>query len=787
MAGPLYWLGNKCVRWRYVVLAIWVAVVVVLVLLAQHVGSQTSDNLTLPGSGSQNATQLLTKRFPAQANGTNPVVLAAPADAKLSDKQYSDAVAATVASLKKDHDVSSAISPLSKAGKSFLSKDGRIGYISLTLNDSPSQLSVDDAHRIVGRESPARAANLKVATGGYLGQKVSKPSTEQSEAVGLTAAVIVLLITFGTVVAMGLPIITALLGLATGLSIIALLGHAVEVPTIAPTLATMIGLGVGIDYALFIVTRHKAQMVDGIECRESIARATATSGGAVCFAGGTVIVALCALLFAGIPLVTTLGYTAAIAVLVAVLAAITLLPALLAVVGRHIYSLKLPLPEPKHDQRPHGWARWARFVARHPLPAVVLSVLFLGLLALPALHMHLGQSDIGALPTSTTARQANDLLTEGFGPGAAGPLLVSVRLDSAAKPDAKKKSDLEKQHAQQAQQKQAKDKSKQESADRKYNDQLKQLSSPASDPRLVDLRNTLAKQHGVASVTPPLVNPHGTAAIYTVTPTTAPWDRQTENLVEHLRDSTLPAATKGNGMTANVGGRTAGFIDLADRISSKLPIVILIVVGLACLLLMLAFRSVAIPIKAGLMNLVSIGAAFGVLTAIFQNGHGLGVVGLEDTVPIVSFVPLMMFAILFGLSMDYEVFLMSHMQEHYRQSHDNREAVVDGLAATARVITSAALIMVCVFGSFILNGDPTVKQFGVGLAVAIAVDATVVRCVLVPAVMVMMGDSNWWMPRWLERATPRISIEGEEYFARRDAAAALATREVEVVEGETVA
>jgi putative drug exporter of the RND superfamily len=818
MAAPLYWLGNKCVRWRFLVLAAWVAIAVVVVVLARHAGSQTSDNLTLPGSGSQNATELLTKRFPAQANGTNPVVIAAPAGAKLSDKKYSDAVAATVKSLKQDHDVSSAISPLSRAGKTFLSKDGRIGYISLTLNDSPSQLTVDDAHRVIDRESPARAAGLEVATGGYLGQKVSKPSTHGSEAVGLTAAVIVLLVTFGTVVAMGLPIITALFGLATGLSLIALVGRAVEVPTVAPTLATMIGLGVGIDYALFIVTRHKAQIAGGIEVKESVARATATSGGAVCFAGGTVIVALCSLVFAGIPLVTTLGYTAAIAVLVAVLGAVTLLPALLAIVDRHIYSLKLPLPQPKHDERPHGWARWARFIARHPIPAVVISIAFLAVLAYPARHLHLGQSDTGALPKDTTARQANDLLTQGFGPGTAGPLLVSVRLDTPAKADAKKKSDLEKKHsqqakqqqqqaakqeqqaaaslvaqgvppqqaqaqaAQQAQQTQAKQKNQQAAADRKYKEQLHQLSSPASDPRLVDLRNTLAKQHGVASATPPLVNPKGNAAIYTVTPATAPWDRQTEDLVKSLRDSTLPAATKGKGMSAQVGGRTAGFIDLAERITSKLPLVIGIVVGLSCLLLMLAFRSVAIPIKAGLMNLVSIGAAFGVVTFIFQDGHALGAVGLADAVPIVSFVPLMMFAILFGLSMDYEVFLMSHMQEHYRQSHDNHEAVVDGLAATARVITSAALIMVCVFGSFILNGDPTVKQFGVGLSVAIAVDATVVRCLLVPAVMVMMGDSNWWMPRWLQRVTPRISIEGEEYFARRDAAAALETRPVEAPE-----
>jgi putative drug exporter of the RND superfamily len=413
-----------------------------------------------------------------------------------------------------------------------------------------------------------------------------------------------------------------------------------------------------------------------------------------------------------------------------VLAATTLLPAILAILGNRIYALKLPLPQPKHDARPHGWARWANVVARNPLPAVVLSVAFLVVLALPMRHMHFGQADTGALPKDTTARQANDLLSEGFGPGSAGPLLVSVQLDRPAKPGAS--------------------------------------SSPSSDPRLQSLQKTLAAQHGVASVTPPLVNGKGTAAIYTVTPTTAPWERQTEDLVKHLRSSTLPAATKGQAMSADVGGRTAGFIDLAERISSKLPLVIAIVVGLAFLLLMLAFRSIAIPLKAGIMNLVSIGASFGVVTFVFQEGHGASLVGLSGAVPIVSFVPLMMFAILFGLSMDYEVFLMSHMQEHYRQSRDNHEAVVDGLAATARVITSAALIMVCVFASFILNGDPTVKQFGVGLSVAIAVDATVVRCLLVPAVMTMMGDSNWWMPGRLDRALPHISIEGDEYFAQRD-------------------
>src|SRR4051794_4163360 len=735
MAGPLYSLGRFCIHRRWLVVAAWLAIAVVLVVLAKGVGSEANDDLTLPGTGSQQATDLLTKRFPSQANGTNPVVMKAPSGAKLTDKKYADAVNSTVKALKARSDVAAAVSPVSTAGKDFLTSDARTGYIPLALKSSPGDLTVDEANAIIATESPARDAGLDVANGGYLGQKVSKPATESSEAVGLIAAMVILAVTFGTVVAMGLPILTAILGLAIGLSIVALLGQVTEVPTVAPTLATMIGLGVGIDYSLFIVTRHMAQLQRGMDVDESIARATATSGGAVTFAGSTVIVALVSLLFAGIPLVTTLGYTAAIAVAIAVLAALTLLPAVLGILGPRIRALKLPLPEPQHDARPHGWARWARMVADNPLPAIVISVVILAVLAWPVHDLHLGQTDTGALPTDTEARRANDLLAAGFGPGTAGPLLVAVQLQKPAEP-------------------------------------AKQGQSRATDPRLTSLQQTLGKQKDVASASAPNVNSSGSAAVYTVTPTTAPWDRATEDLVNQLRDSTLPAATKGQSMTASVGGRTAGFIDLAKQIGSKLPLVIAVVIALAFVLLMLAFRSIAIPIKAGLMTLVSIGASFGVVTAIFQNGHGVGAVGLDGAVPIVSFVPLLMFAILFGLSMDYEVFLMSHMQERYRMTHDNHEAVVDGLAGTARIITSAALIMVFVFGSFILNGDPTVKQFGVGLSVAIAVDATIVRCLLVPAVMAAMGSANWWVPRALDRLLPRISVEGDEYFAERDREAA---------------
>jgi RND superfamily putative drug exporter len=796
MTPLLYRLGRVGVHHRRVVLAVWLVIFVALGIAARTAGPDLNDNLTLPGSDSQRATDLLAAKFPSQANGTNPVVLRAPAGAKLTDSKYKQPIDDTVAAFKKDPDVRDATSPL--AAKDILSKDARTGYIALNLRASPSDLTTDDAQRIVDEAAPARDAGLDVSFGGYVGQKVSKPETHSSEVIGLSMAVLVLLFTFGTVVAMGLPIVTAIAGLVSGLSIVTLISHVTEVPTVAPTLATMIGLGVGIDYALFIVTRHQAQRRAGMETDESIARAVATSGGAVVFAGTTVIVALLSLAVVGIPLVTTLGYTSALVVLVAVAAAITLLPAILGMVGDSIDRLSLPRRGRPRDDHPHGWERWARFVGRRPLPCALLAVVVLVALALPTLDLYLGQQDNGALPTSTEARGAYDGLTAAFGAGANGPLLVSVDMskrpakpdqskldklskqESSQKADAKKKADAQEASLEakgvppaeaQAQVQPQLEKQTKQISD-KAASQRKQLDQNATDPRLTTLRTDLEHASGVKKVTEPLVNSAGTAAVLNVTPTTGPSDRATEDLVRRLRDDTIPQATKGTDMTAAVGGTTAGYIDLADEIAGGLVLTIAVVVGLSFLLLMLAFRSVVIPLTAGLMNLVSIGAAFGVVTAVFEKGWGVGAVGLESEVAIVSFVPLMMFAILFGLSMDYEVFLMTHIKEAWERSRDNHEAVVEGVAHTGRVITSAALIMVSVFFAFVLNGDPTVKQFGVGMGVAVAVDATLVRCLLVPSVMILLGRANWWFPRWLDRIVPNFSIEGDEWFRERDAAAA---------------
>jgi len=476
---------------------------------------------------------------------------------------------------------------------------------------------------------------------------------------------------------------------------------------------------------------------------ESIARAAATSGGAVFFAGGTVTIALVSLAVAGIPLVTTMGLMAAVAVVVAVLAALTLLPAVLAILGPRINSLRVR--EPHTDERARGglWAKWAAEIGKQPLISGLVALAILIPLAIPMFSLSLGQQDVAALSTSTTARRAYDLISKYFGPGVNGPLIVAVSLGSPAQPSS--------------------------SAASSQSSAASSQSDPrTTDPRLQTLQKDVSTTSGVAAITPMQIDKPGTTAYFNAVSTKGPAESATTTLVNKLRSSVIPAAQKGTNMHADVGGSTAGYDDLASRISAKLPLQILVVIALSFALLVLAFRTLVIPPQAAVMNLLSIGASYGVLTAIFQYGWLSGLIGLSGPVPIVSYVPLFMFAILFGLSMDYEVFLVSQIEEHVHAGEDNKSSVVSGLVTSARVITAAALIMVFVFGSFVLNGDPTIKQFGIGLAVAVILDATVVRCLLVPALMVLMGKVNWWMPRWLDRLVPHMSIEGAEFFAARD-------------------
>jgi RND superfamily putative drug exporter len=779
MTGVLYRLAHFSVRNRFAVLAVWLLAVIALVVISHRLGENTNDNLSLPGTDSQRATDALAKSFPDQANGSSPIVLHA-SGGKLTDSKSAEAVEKSAKQIAEEPNVASVVSPLSPQGAGALSKDKQTGYFSVTLGVSPGELSVSEAEEIIAGADPAKAAGLDVQTGGQLGQKVSKPATESSELIGIIAAMVILTLTFGTVVSMLLPILNAIVGLLGTLAIIRILGHVATVPSVAPTLATMIGLGVGIDYALFIVTRHFRGMKDGLSIDESIARASATSGGAVFFAGGTVTIALVSLAVAGIPLISTLGFMAAIAVVVAVLAALTLLPATLAISGRHIDSLRVRHPPTEEQVHKGLWAKWANEIARYPWIAGIAALAILIPLTIPLLSLNLGQQDTAALSSSTTARKAYDLLSKNFGPGINGPLLVAVSLGSPAKAPSSTSSPTSSSAAKGSSSKGTPSPASSGSggsggggSGKSGGGQPKSAAGDprAGDPRLAGLQKNVSATHGVVALTPMQIDKAGTTAYFNAISAKGPAEEATTDLVEKLRSSVIPSADRGTDMKADVGGSTAGYIDLASRISEKLPLQILVVIALSFVLLILAFRTAVIPAQAAVMNLLSIGASYGVLTAIFQYGWLADVIGLNGPVPIVSYVPLFMFAVLFGLSMDYEVFLVSQIEEHVHAGEDNRSSVVSGLVTSARVITAAAAIMVFVFGSFVLNGDPTIKQFGVGLAVAVVLDATVVRCLLVPALMLLMGRFNWWMPKWLQRAVPHVSIEGAEFFKERDAAA----------------
>ena len=523
-------------------------------------------------------------------------------------------------------------------------------------------------------------------------------------------------------VAAFLPLIVALLGVTIGTLVLTIIATGTTVGTVAPILGTMIGLGVGIDYSLLIVSRFRQERDEGQAVHDAIGRSVGTAGSASLFAGMCVAIALCGLWFAGVPYVSTLGFSAALFVAVMGMAALTLLPALLGILGPHINRLRvLPRSKKVKAEGTGFWYRWGHEVARRAWWFLVASLIVLLLLAAPALSMRLGFTTDADAPVGYTQRTAYDLVAQGFGAGENGPLLLTLSLPKATA--ATESADL-----------------------------------AAAEKLLAAIKAT----KGIASVTPPLPNPAGNAAVALATPSSAPNAPTTQTLVRTLRDQVIPDATKGTALAGqvHVGGVTAELIDLTDRMNSRLVIVIGAVVLGAFLLLMMVFRSILVPLKAAVMNLLSIGAAYGVIVAVFQWGWGKNLIGLEQTIPIVAFVPVMMFAILFGLSMDYEVFLLSRIREEYDKSGNNREAVAIGLAKTARVITSAALIMIAVFLSFVTSDSPTVKMIGLGLAVAVAVDATIVRLMLVPATMELLGNANWWLPEPLERLLPHINVEG---------------------------
>jgi RND superfamily putative drug exporter len=553
------------------------------------------------------------------------------------------------------------------------------------------------------------------------GQPIEEARAEEEQdasfAIGLLAAIVILLITFGSVVAMGLPIVTALFALGVGLSLVTLGTHVFDTAEFAPQLALMIGLGVGIDYALFIVTRFRNALDDGKQPQQAAITAINTAGRAVLFAGITVIIALMGMWLLGISFLYGVAMAAAVAVLMTMIAALTLLPALLTVIGHRINRLRIP-GYGRHagvDDGRSWWLRWSRTIQRRPWTAAVLSAGLLIVLCIPTLSLRLGVNDAGTDPPGTTTREAYDLLAEGFGPGFNGPFTIVAA-----------------------------------------------LPEKGDDSVMVELSRALEGESGVDAVTDPSLNPAEDTAVFQIYPTTSPQSEATTGLLDHVREDVIPRFERSSGAQIHVGGINAIFEDFGRAISDKLPLFIGVVVLLSALLLMTVFRSLWVPLKAVAMNLLSIGAAFGLVVAVFQWGWGLSLLGIEGTGPIISFFPIFLFAIVFGLSMDYEVFLMSRIHEEWEHTHEATESVTRGLALTGRVITAAAAIMITVFASFILGDDRIIKLFGLGLAAAIFIDAVIIRSVLVPAIMQLLGARAWYFPAWLDRILPRVHVEPEE-------------------------
>ncbi len=705
-------LAGRCYDRRRTVLVIWILAIIGITVVAQVVGTRFQNKFTAGNTQSQRAADLLSARFPAKAGDTADVVFHTSTPIRANEA----AINQVVASLRPLAHVSSVTSPFSPAGAHQISPHANIAFAVVQFDTTTDNLPPGPINQVIHTAEAAARPGFQIALGGYPISSVAKISPGASEGIGITAAIIIMLLAFGSVVAMGLPIITALFGLGIGVALLELVTHFLVVPNFAPEMAAMIGIGVGIDYALFIVTRYRQGIFEGRDPRGAVVTSLMTSGRSVLLAGGTVVISLFGLFLIGQPYMIGLASACIAAVLMVLIAALTLLPALLGFSGNAIDKLHLPgLLQSGGPPPPNGfWHRWSRLVQRRAWVTGTIAVLVLVLLALPLFSMRLAFTDASNDPTNQTTRQAYDLLAQGFGTGFNGPLVVAVDI-----------------HGQQ---------------DRAVVERLGQ----ALDKGLPD----------VAYTAPPQFNSSDTGAVILVIPTTSPQSAQTETLVQTLRNDVIPPVVNGTDVNALVGGQTAGGIDAADFLGSRLFLVIGAVLILSFLLLMTVFRSVVIPLKAVIMNLLSVGAAYGVMVAVFQWGWAGSIVGIGEKGPIDPWIPVTMFTILFGLSMDYEVFLLSRIREEWLRTGVNSEAVADGLAITGRIITAAAAIMFCVFASFVIN-DPLhiLRVFGLGLAVAVLIDATLVRMVLVPSIMEILGPVNWWMPAFLERSIPTIGVE----------------------------
>ncbi len=744
MSHALYRLGRLAARRPWAMILAWMVSALVVIGAGSTLGHELEDSFGAPGLDSTVALELLSANS-SDVAGLTAQVVATPAQAKDTFFSSPSAVAALnrlqqrLTALPHVIGISDPTTAIS-GGQSLATKSGLVsadGRVALIRVQYPviEQLSVADLKLLEEVNSGDSAEqSLRVEMNGDLFFAFEQPESSASEMIGLIAAVVILLVAFGSVIAMGLPIGLALFGLALSVSLMPLVAWVIDIPTWAPQIAGMVGLGVGIDYALLLVTRYREFLAKGMTVTESVGRATATAGQAVLFAGGTVVIAILGLLIAGIPFMTAAGVAISITVLVMVIASVTLLPAFLGLAGHRINRFGLHVPPLSQRLRRSGltstgasnaeargvevepdsggWNRWGEHVSKHPWPYLVGVSALLLLLAAPTLSIRLGFPDEGSLPVTRTQRRAYDLVAAGFGPGINGPLVVAIDI--------------------------------------------------SQDVGVVEpLRTAIAADAGVVSVSPAQIGEGRKLATLFVVPATSPQDPSTMKTIQRLRSDVFPSVLSGKKASAHIGGQTALFGDLGGRVKDRLPLFIGAVVILSMLLLTMVFRSVLVPLKAALMNLLSIGSAYGVLVMVFQWGWGKDLIGLEATIPVVAFIPMFMFAILFGLSMDYEVFLLSRVREEFLVTGDSDASVLHGISRTARVITSAALIMISVFLGFVLSDDPTTKMMGLGLATAIFVDATVVRMILVPATMKLMGDANWWLPAWLDRLLPNIDIDGE--------------------------
>ncbi|MBX3285163.1 MAG: MMPL family transporter [Actinobacteria bacterium] len=717
MSHLLHRLGRSAASHPWRVIGLWVLVAAAAVGANVRWGAPTSEQFAIPGTESQQAVELLQARFPERAGDPLRVVFASDSGA-ITDPPAAGPVSDALDALGRLDHVSTVLDPLAPGPTRMISEDGKVALATIEFDRPTAQLPDGTLGQVRAALEPVRSTDgLRAELSGALLQAEAEGGVGgSSEVVGVLIAIVVLLVAFGSVAAMGLPIATALFGLLIGLSLLFVSANVLEVNTVGPILASMIGLAVGIDYSLFVVTRHREQLAGGAQPVDAAAHANATAGLAVLFAGGTVVIAMCGLAVVRIAFVTALGLTTAVTVAVAVALAVTLLPALLGLIGHGIDRLRIPWfhASTSATSDPSTWsARWSRAVTQHHWVAIVLATGALVVLALPALSIRLGFASAGSAAEGSTRRQAYDLIADSFGPGYNGPLVVAIDLADA--------------------------------------DGAVAGQVPAR----------LEALDGVASVSPPIPNADATAAIVQVVPETGPQDQATTDLVDRIRGDVAPAVERELGARLLVGGLTASLIDTTDVLTARTPLFVGVVLAVSFVLLTVVFRSLVVPLKAVVLNLLSIGAATGVVVAIFQWGWGNELLGASETVPIAPFVPMMLFAILFGLSMDYEVFILSRIRERWMDTGDPHQSVVEGLAGSARVVTAAAAIMVAVFASFMFRDQITIKLFGTGLAAAVLLDATLVRLVLVPAAMQVMGRANWWLPRWLDRILPTVDLESD--------------------------